>query len=278
MTSASSRRHASLLLALLLAAPLLAAPPAAAQAPDTVRIEQLTWTEVRDATRAGRTTVIIPVGGTEQSGPFIAVGKHNARAAVLSERIARQLGNALVAPVIAYVPEGNTSPPSSHMRFPGTISIPADAFERMVEGAAESFAAHGFTDVVLIGDHGGYQSNLRHVAETLNRRWNNGRARAHYISQYYGAIETSFAPALKARGLGADIGTHADLMDTALTLATAPDLVRSRELQSAPKPGTADGVYGGDPRPATAELGRLGTEAIVAQTVAAIRQATAKRP
>ena len=267
-----------MLSALLLATSLLVASPLAAQTPDTVRIEQLTWTEVRDATRAGRTTVIIPVGGTEQSGPFIAVGKHNARAAVLSERIARQLGNALVAPVIAYVPEGSTNPPSSHMRFPGTISIPADVFDRMVEGAADSFAAHGFTDVVLIGDHGGYQSNLRHVAETLNRRWNNDHARAHYISQYYGAIETTFAPALKARGFGADIGTHADLMDTALTLATAPDLVRSRELQSAPKPGVAEGVYGGDPRRATAELGRLGTEAIVTQTVAAIRQATAKHP
>ncbi|MDT8267769.1 creatininase family protein, partial [Roseomonas sp. DSM 102946] len=71
---------------------------------------------------------------------------------------------------------------------------------------------------------------------------------------------------------------HADLMDTALTLATRPSLVRQQALQAATeKPGAAQGVYGGDPRPATAELGQIGTGAIVAQTVAAIRQATTPR-
>ncbi|MBE9605332.1 creatininase family protein [Acetobacteraceae bacterium H6797] len=259
-----------ILLALSFSMPALAEEP-------PVELGQMTWTEVRDATHAGRTTIIIPVGGTEQSGPYIAVGKHNARAQVLSARIARELGNALVAPVIAYVPEGSTNPPSNHMRFPGTISIPADAFEKMVQGAAESFAAHGFTDIVLIGDHGGYQSNLKRVAEALNRQWAGKPMRAHYVAAYYTAIETAFAPALRARGLGADIGTHADLMDTALTMATARGLVREQALRAAPKPGVADGVYGGDPRPATAELGRIGTEAIVSQTVAAIRASTAPR-
>ena len=66
-------------------------------------------------------------------------------------------------------------------------------------------------------------------------------------------------------------------MDTALTLATRPALVRQQALQAAARPGTAQGVYGGDPRPATAELGQIGTGAIVAQTVAAIRQVTAPR-
>jgi len=105
------------------------APRAAA---GTVLLEQMTWTEVRDALRAGKTTVIIPVGGVEQSGPYIALGKHDRRVAILSERIARALGNALVAPVVAYVPEGNTSPPSEHMRFPGTITVPPAVFERTV--------------------------------------------------------------------------------------------------------------------------------------------------
>ncbi|MHB0705784.1 creatininase family protein [Roseomonas mucosa] len=276
--SAFRKRHLALLQVPILAGFLVLAPLAWAQPPDTVWLDQLTWTEIRAATQAGKRTVIIPVGGTEQSGPFIAVGKHNARVAVLGEQIARQLGNALLAPVIAYVPEGNINPPSSHMRFPGTISIPPEVFEGLLASAAESFAAHGFTDIVLIGDHGGYQKNLRHVADRLNHQWAKGPARAHYIAQYYDTIESSFAPALRARGLGDDIGTHADLMDTALTLATRPSLVRQQALQAAAeKPGAAQGVYGGDPRPATAELGQIGTGAIVAQTVAAIRQATAPR-
>src|ERR1700760_2669389 len=91
--------------AILLAAFCIANLPAQAQIPDTVQFDRLTWTEIRSAVLSGKTTIIIPVGGTEQSGPYIAVGKHNVRVAALSDRIARQLGNALVAPVIAYFPE-----------------------------------------------------------------------------------------------------------------------------------------------------------------------------
>jgi len=82
---------------------------------------------------------------------------------------------------------------------------------------------------------------------------------------------------LQRRGYSREeIGSHAGLADTALTLALAPDLVRTAPLASAAKPTAAQGVHG-DPRPATAELGRLGVDIIVAQTVAAIRKATMRR-
>ena len=45
--------------------------------PDSVFIEELTWVEVRDAIAQGKTTVIIPSGGTEQNGPHMVIGKHN---------------------------------------------------------------------------------------------------------------------------------------------------------------------------------------------------------
>lgn len=265
--------------ALLFAAALAVLPLAArAQPPDTVEIGRMTWTEIRDAVHAGKTTVIIPVGGTEQSGPYMAVGKHDVRVHALAQRIARQLGNTLVAPVIAYVPEGNTDPATSHMRFPGTISIPVPVFEGLVEAAAESFRIHGFTHVVLLGDHGGYQKDLARVAQRLNKSWAGKGAQADYIPQYYDAVTTTFNDALRAKGLGPDIGTHADLNDTSLMLAVDPSMVRLDALRAAPKPGVADGVYGGDPRKATAELGRIGTDDQVAAAVAAIRKAQKERP
>ena len=92
--------------------------PAQAQAPDTVVLEELTWTELRAFVRAGKTTILLPIGGTEQNGPHMALGKHNARVKALAERIAKNLGNALVAPVLSYVPEGSVQPPTGHMRFP----------------------------------------------------------------------------------------------------------------------------------------------------------------
>ena len=81
-----------------------------AQAPDTVFLEELTWTEVRDAVAAGTTTIIIPTGGTEQNGPHMVLGKHNYLVRHKAGEAARRLGDALVAPVMAYVPEGDVDP------------------------------------------------------------------------------------------------------------------------------------------------------------------------
>src|ERR1700730_7520335 len=198
------------------------APAARAQVPDTVLLEELTWTEVRDAVRAGKTTVIVPSGGTEQNGPHMALGKHNARVKVLSRPIARPLGDALVAPVIAYVPEGAIAPPSGHMRFAGTITTPEDAYEKVVESAARSFKAHGFRHVVLLGDHGSTQAGQKAVAARLNREWAATPVRVLAIEEYYRASEVEVAQLYRSRGYrDAELGRHAALTDTALTLATA---------------------------------------------------------
>jgi creatinine amidohydrolase/Fe(II)-dependent formamide hydrolase-like protein len=255
---------------------LLATTAAALAAmPDTVLLEQLTWTELRDAIAAGSTTVIMPIGGVEQSGPAMALGKHDARVQLLSERIARALGNALVAPVLAYVPEGNIDPPTAHMRFPGTITVPEPVFEQLVESAARSFRHAGFRDIVLLGDHGGYQKGLQAVATRLNRAWAASGVRVHALPEYYRAAESEFAALLKQRGFrDEEIGTHAGLLDTSLTLALAPALVRSDQL--AARMGRADGVYG-DPRRASADIGRIGADLVVRRTVEAIRRAIARR-
>ena len=96
--------------------------------------------------------MIVPIGGTEQNGPHMTLGKHNVRVKALSEKIARALGNAVVAPVIAYVPEGSVEPPTGHMRYPGTITVPPDVYRKVLESAARSFRLAGFRDIVFLGD------------------------------------------------------------------------------------------------------------------------------
>jgi creatinine amidohydrolase len=252
---------------------LLLAPAVAAQAPRAgVTLEDLTWTELRDRIAAGATTILVPIGGTEQNGPHMTLGKHNVRVKVLADGIAMTLGNALVAPVIGYTPES-----ASHMHFPGTISISDAAFTAILESAARSLRQAGFRDIVFLGDHGSYQKDLQVAAARLNGEWKATNTRAHAIVDYYVVAETSYAKALKDRGFGDDeIGTHAGLADTSLALAVDPNLVRSSRLGSGAKLGAADGVYG-DPRRASAELGKIGVDLIVARTVDAIRKATAQR-
>jgi len=261
----------------LVAAALWLTHVVAAAAPTSVFLDDLTSPEVRDAQRAGKTTIIIPVGGTEQSGPQLALGKHNVRVQVLAGRIAEALGNALVAPVVSYVPEGSITPPTGHMRFPGTISISDAAFQGLLDGAARSFKQGGFIDIVLIGDHGGYQGQLKAVAQRLNTAWAGTPSRAHFIDDYYRVTQTAFVQALKAKGLSdAQIGLHAGTSDTVLMLATNPALVRPDQYAAAAQGAPGNGVNG-DPRPSNLALGQAGVDLIVAHSVTAIRRATAAR-
>ena len=181
---------------------------------------------------------------------------------------------------MAYVPEGGISPPTAHMRFPGTISIPDQTFQQILEYAARSLKLHGFRDIVFLGDHGGYQKDEQAVADRLNREWASAPTRVHALPEYYRAAAIAYAEALRQRGYPNDeIGTHAGLADTSLALAIDPRLVRRELLRSARAPGvdrTIEGVSG-DPRRASAELGQVGVDAIVAQTVDAIKRATARR-
>src|SRR5260370_19639994 len=139
---------------LLLIVALCFGSAASAQAADNVLMERLTSYEIRDAIAAGKTTVIVPSGGTEQNGPNMAVGKHNFRAVANADDIARRLGNALVAPVIVYVPEGNYDAPTGHMPYPGTLGVPEAVYAQVLEYVVRSLKLSGFRDIVLIGDHG----------------------------------------------------------------------------------------------------------------------------
>ena len=248
---------------------------AAAPAGSSVMLEELTSTELRSRIDHGATTVLVPIGGVEQSGPYIALGKHNVRAGLLARQIAQKLGNTIVAPVVSYVPEGAISPPAGHMRFAGTISIPPAAFEAVLEGAAASLRQHGFRDIIFLGDHGGYQKNEQNVANKLNRAWGKAAgkdARAYALLDYYDITQSAYIAELQKRGhSSAEIGLHAGLADAALMLATDPSLVRSEAMAHGPKPGVADGVRG-DATRATAELGQIGIKLQVDASVAAIKQ------
>ena len=163
------------------------------------------------------------------------------------------------------------------MRFPGTLSVPEDAFAAILSGASRSLKQHGFIDVVLIGDSGNYQDILRDVAQRLNREWAGSATRAHHVPAYYRAATDEFAQALRSRGISqAQIGTHAGLADTSLMLAVDPARVRGEPMRAAPAPETASGVSG-QPSQSSAALGRIGTDLIVDRTVHAIRQATTNR-
>jgi creatinine amidohydrolase len=225
------------------------------RAPDTVFIDELTWEETRDAIKGGKTTVIVPTGGTEKNGYHMVTGKHNYIVTYTANQMARRLKNALVAPTIQYVPEGdpNTS-------VPGEISLPSPAYDRLLDAAARSLKVHGFTDILFIGDSGGNQAGMTNVANTLNDEWKGTGAKVFALTDYYSASRLHYRAWLQA-AFGYDdetAGSHAGITDTSQMLFVRPSGIRKDQIK--PWGGAADSGVSGDPSKATAEIGKMGVE------------------
>lgn len=234
--------------ALILAVAAFAIAAAHDAGAETVETERMTWPEIGDAIAAGKTTIIIPTGGTEQNGPHMITGKHNFIVAETARRIAARLGDALVAPVLSYVPEGDIATREGHMAYPGTISVPPAVFADVLKAAAESFKAHGFKTIVLLGDSGPNQAPQQHVASDLSRAWSGEGVRVINTDTYYAA--NGQVELLKSEGeTDAAIGQHASIRDTSELMAVLPDGIRADKLTA-----DADGVVG-DARRASAERG-----------------------
>lgn len=200
---------------------------------ETPFIEDLTWMEVRDAMRGGKDTVIIATGGIEQNGPYLVTGKHNVILRATTTAIARKI-NALVAPIIPFVPEGDIDPPTGHMRYPGTISLTEETYQQLLTDICLSFHTHGFKNIVLIGDSGGNQAGMESVAQKLNTRWAGGNTKAYYIAEYYDF--PSVSEWLKQQGIvEMPEGLHDDFAVTAMIMAVDPESVRTKERIAAGK-------------------------------------------
>ena len=236
-------------------------------AEDSVFLEELTWTEIRDMIDHGTTRVLIPTAGTEQNGPHMVLGKHRYIIEHASNLIARKLGRTLVAPTMVYVPEGNIDPPTGHMRYPGTISLPNEHFVKVLEYTARSLAAHGFTDILFLSDSGSNMRGIVEVTEALSKEWVGTPARAHDVSDYY--ANNGIQEWLESQGETPDaIGTHAGIKDTSQLWYVNPQHIRADKL--AYDGGFENSGVRGDPTRASQDRGRKGIELKVE---AAVRQA-----
>ncbi len=242
--------------------------------PNTVWLEEMTWMDVRDALKAGKTTVIIPTGGFEPNGPWLALGKHNYVLQANCEAIARKMGNALCAPVIKLVPEGQIDPPTGHMVSPGTLTLRENTFRAVLTDVVASLKMHGFKNIILIGDSGGNQAGQRYVADSLTAIWKGDPVVAH-IQEYYDYA--GVAKYMESQGL---VDTkrenlHDDPVITLNMFITDPKSVRYDERVKAGK-ASINGVSIAD-RAKSTELAKKIVAFRAEQTVAAINKAIANK-
>jgi creatinine amidohydrolase len=241
-------------------APSTAKPPTAAPPKTLVEFEMMTWVEVKNAMQAGKTTALVYTGGTEQRGPQNVNGGHNMMARETVRAIALKLGNAIAAPVLPF------SPNNASAEMPGTIGLTAPLFGQITEEIAEQLIKSGFKNVVLMGDHGGGQKELKEVAEKLDRKYASQAIRVVYCDEVYQKAQDDFDKWCAEHGYGS--GGHANISDTSemIYLGGTKGYVRMALLPTAigdpvPAPGQRgehkinNGITG-DARRASAALGK----------------------
>ena len=236
-----------------------------------VLIEDMTWTEVRDALAGGRTTAIIYVGSTEQNGPHMALGKHNFIAHYVAQRIAEELGDALVYPTLPFAPAGDPVAKTGHMRFPGTVSLTPAVFESVVRAIALSAITAGFRQVYIMGDHGGGQEQLRAAAESLDAAWRPSGVRVRYVADLYYKEKDQMRAYLAERHIAPDLHAGTDDTSELMYIDSLGHWIRADKLARSDSTQQARTGVDGDPTKATREMGRVFVGYKVADAVAQIR-------
>lgn len=241
---------------------------------NSVWLEEMTWIDVRDALKAGKTNIIISTGGIEPNGPWLVTGKHNYVLHANCEAIARKMGNALCAPIIKLVPEGGIEPKTGHMTSPGTMTMREETFQAVLTDAAESLQAHGFTNVIFIGDSGGNQKGQQTVADKLTTKWA-GKALALHIPEYYDY--NSVAKYMEGNGIvpGKSDAMHDDPIITLNMFIDDPNSVRYDARVKAGK-AAINGHSIADRAKATAQAKQI-VEFRATKTVEAIHKAIAAK-
>jgi creatinine amidohydrolase/Fe(II)-dependent formamide hydrolase-like protein len=219
------------------------ARPPAYKATDHVDLELMTWVEVKDAIAHGKTTALVFNGGTETRGPQAVNGGHTLVAHAKVVAIAKELGNAIAAPVLPF------SPNNASADLPGTIGLSADTFKQINKEIAEQLIKNGFKNVVLMGDHGGGQKQLGEVATELDAKYAPQGIRVVYCNDAYEKSNADYDAWLEKNGYSP--GGHASINDTSemMYLEPTPDFwVRSDKLPEAwapPRPPRAPRPEGG---------------------------------
>jgi creatinine amidohydrolase len=207
-----------------------------------LELDELTWPEVVRELAAGRDTVVVAFGATEQHGPHMPLATDS----LLGDHLARLVADRLDAFVAPTVRVGCSS---HHLAFPGTLSIQDATFHALVADLVSSLRQGGFRRIVLLPTHGGNFGPLAQAVEKIEA------AQGEVVAL------TDLGALLKIATTGEDEhgvplnegGLHAGEWETSMLMAIHPDLVR---------PERGEPGFTGDPQEAVRGLFAQGVDAL----------------
>ena len=255
-----------------LALALLATHPTAAQTKHSVRWEELTSADFRDAITQSQGTCLLPFGILEKHGPHLPLGTD-----LLDVRYAAL--HAADQNYAVVFPEYYFGQIFEAKHEPGTIAYSADLQLKLLQETTDELARNGCKKIIIVNGHGGNEYLLPYFAQTQL-----DKPHDYVVYVQWGREEPKGGPVKEDH-----LDMHAGETETSTMMIARPDLVHQ---DRAPSESGADqkrvnlpddvytGIwwyarfpnhYSGDGALATKELGTFEMNAWIAAITDTIR-------
>jgi creatinine amidohydrolase len=208
-----------------------------------VDLDQMTWPEVKRAQEAGRDTLVVALGATEQHGPHMAL----ATDALIGDHLARLVADRLDAFLAPTVRIGCSE---HHLAFAGTLSLSEETFHGIVGDLIRSAARSGFRRIVLLPTHGG---NFQPLAAALERLGAVDGIEVRALTDLTALLAIAEVGASEHGVPLEQGGLHAGEWETSMLQAIHPELVH---------PDRAEAGYTGDLQAAAGAIFTAGVHTI----------------
>ena len=180
-----------------------------------VALETLTWTEAERLGAAGAVG-LVALAALEQHGPHLPLATDS----LIAERVAFEVAARLSGPVVVMpVVRGGLS--THHLAFPGTVTVPLDAYRALVVSYLEGLERTGIEKIALFSWHGG---NFGFVKEFVDG-WQ-GEAQLAAYADLNRFIELMMEAATASGLQVPETDVHAGGLETSMMLAAFPELVK----------------------------------------------------
>lgn len=127
-------------------------------ASESIYLADLTPKEVM---QGGFDTAVLPIGATEYHGNHLPYSTDTLMATALAERLAREIGTALVLPPLSYGMSFHL------MAWPWTLSVRPQTLTQIVIDIGESLRRHGIDRLLVVSTHDGNPAPVEVAAREL---------------------------------------------------------------------------------------------------------------
>lgn len=191
-----------------------------------MQLGELKWTDIADRSHQ---VVVVPIAAFEQHGHHMPLLTDT----FIGSEIARRASEALGEEAL-FLPTLWVGSSDHHRGFPGTISISADVYVRVLVDIMESLIGGRFRRIFLLNAHGGnitparraiYDVNLRHRIE-----------KPELFLAFASWWQIAAGPIAAIPDLKAKMVTHACEQETSMVLRLRPELVRPELAKGATIP------------------------------------------